>query len=102
MVRHTGKLIFALLACAIIIPLSFFIPLWVTLILTILFCALLLLSFTLTIEKGDGTSTSRSKNSGFCMRHNFVKRGGPRNIGGGQYEQTLVCKNCGKVKIHKS
>lgn len=34
--------------------------------------------------------------------HKWKKFGGPSNIGGGKFEQKLVCEKCKKMKIHVS
>jgi hypothetical protein len=32
--------------------------------------------------------------------HEWEKRGGPRNMGHGKFEQCLVCRVCGKIKYN--
>jgi len=34
--------------------------------------------------------------------HKWEKYGGPRNIGGGVFEQKFLCKNCKKIKRETS
>ena len=31
--------------------------------------------------------------------HKWVKRGGPKNLGDGRFEQTYVCTQCKKIKV---
>ena len=34
--------------------------------------------------------------------HKWKKLGGPKNVGGGKFEQRIVCSKCGKIGYRRS